>query len=335
MSKKHKIVLVDGMEGDAPMPCLEEQQELAAMGAELVVLDCRCEDDIIAQAADADAILTYGAPMTRRVMEKLSACQCVVRYGIGYDTVDTAAATDCNIIVINIPDFCLEEVANHAIALLLACAKKINILDRLVKQGKWREAKALQPPMGSIHGQTLGIVGCGNIGRTMARKAGCFGLEIIGYDPYVDKALTTEAGITLVSLDDLLQRSDYVSVHTALNAETRHLIGKKEFALMKPSAYLINTSRGAVVDEPAMIQALQDGRIAGAGLDVFEKEPVDPDNPLLRMDNVICLPHSASYSDSAFSRLRRSVAQEAVRVLNGHWPKSVVNKAVTPKKELK
>jgi D-3-phosphoglycerate dehydrogenase len=136
-------------------------------------------------------------------------------------------------------------------------------------------------------------------------------------------------------MEELLKRSDYISIHTALTKETRHLIGAKEFALMKPSAYIINTSRGPVIDEPAMIAALREGRIAGAGLDVFEKEPVDPDNPLLKMDNVICLPHSASYSDVAFSRLRRSVAEEAARVLSGRWPKSVVNKGVTPKKELK
>jgi D-3-phosphoglycerate dehydrogenase len=335
MARKLKVILLDGMEGDAPVPAIEEHEELAAINAELVILGCQSEEDIMAMARDADAILTYGAPMTRRVMECLPNCQCIVRYGIGYDTVDVTAATENNIIVINIPDFCLEEVANHAIALLLACAKKLTILNETVKQGKWFEAKKKQSPMGSIYGQTLGIIGCGNIGRTTAKKAACFGLEVIGSDPYLDKSVAEKAGIQLVSLPEVLRRSDYISIHTTLTKETRHLIGEKEFALMKPSAYIINTSRGPVIDEKALIKALEAGSIAGAGLDVFEKEPVDPDNPLLKMENVITLPHSASYSDEAFQRLRRSVGKEAARVLSGRWPKNVVNKNVKPRENLK
>jgi D-3-phosphoglycerate dehydrogenase len=188
--------------------------------------------------------------------------------------------------------------------------------------------------MGSIYGQTLGIIGCGNIGRITARKAQCFGLKILGYDPYVDKSLAKESGITLVSLPELLKESDFVSVHALLNKETWHLIGEGEFKQMKPTAYFINTSRGSVVDEPALIKALQEKWIAGAALDVFEKEPVDSDNPLLKMDNVVVTPHSASYSDVAFKRLRTSVGQEAARVLSGRWPKNVVNKTVKPKVNL-
>jgi D-3-phosphoglycerate dehydrogenase len=335
MARRHKVILVDGMEGDAPMPALEEREELAAIDAELVILGCRTEEDLIAQAKDADAILTWGAPVTRRVLECLPDCQCVVRYGVGYDTVDIEGATATNTIVINVPDFCWEEVANHAIALLLCCAKKIVRLDDLVRQNRWGEAKAVQAPMGAVYGQTLGIVGCGNIGRTLAKKAACFGLEVIGYDPYLDPSVAAAAGIRLVSLEELLKSSDYVSIHTNLTPETRHLIGEKQFGLMKPGAFVLNTSRGPVIDEAALIEALRQGTIAGAGLDVFEKEPPDPDNPLLGMANVVVLPHSASYSDAAFARLRRSVAQEAVRVLSGRWPKHVVNRKVTPKKALK
>jgi D-3-phosphoglycerate dehydrogenase len=335
MAPKHKVILVDGMEGDAPMPAIEEREELAAIDAELVILGCRTEQDLIEQAKDADAILTWGAPVTRRVLECLPNCQCVVRYGVGYDTVDVEGATATNTIVINVPDFCWEEVANHAIALLLCCAKKIIRLDDLVRQGKWGEAKAVQSPMGAVYGQTLGIVGCGNIGRTTARKAAAFGLEVIGYDPYLDPTIAASAGIRLVSLDELMANSDYISVHTNLTEETHHLIGEKQLALMRPSAFIMNTSRGPVIDEAALIRALQGKKIAGAGLDVFEREPVAPDNPLLKMTNVVVLPHSASYSDAAFSRLRRSVAKEAVRVLSGLWPKNVVNKKVAPKKALK
>jgi D-3-phosphoglycerate dehydrogenase len=335
MKKRLKVMLVDGMQGGKPAPSLEEKEELARIGAELEVADCTCEDDIIVKAQDADAILTLGAPLTRRVMEKLPNCQVIVRYGIGYDTVDVDAATDSNILVVNIPDFCFEEVSNHAIALLLACAKKLVILNDLVKKGRWTEAKRAQSPMGPVFGQICGIIGCGNIGRATAKKAQCFSLKVLGYDPYVDKALAAESGITLTDLPGLLKQSDYVLLHTALTKETRHMMGEKEFKIMKPSAYLVNTARGAVVDESALIRALQEKRIAGAGLDVFEKEPVDPQNPLLKMDNVIVLPHSASYSDAAFVRLRQSVGREAARVLSGKWPKNVVNKTCRPKFELK
>ena len=267
-------------------------------------------------------------------MEALPKCKVIVRYGVGFDTIDVNAATDNDILVVNVPDFCWEEVSNHAITLLLACAKKLALLNDLTRQGLWAESKRAQAPMESIYGQTLGIIGCGNIGRMTAGKAQCFGLKILGYDPYVDKSLAKESGITLVSLPELLKESDFVSVHTPLNEETWHLIGEKEFKLMKPTAYFINTSRGSVVDEPALIKALQEKWIAGAALDVFEKEPVDSDNPLLKMDNVVVTPHSASYSDVAFKRLRTSVGQEAARVLSGRWPKNVVNKTVKPKVNL-
>ena len=316
------------------IPMVEETGELAKANAELVSADCATEDEMIEAAKDADAIITWGAQITRRVMEALPKCKVIVRYGVGFDTIDVDAATDNDILVVNVPDFCWEEVSNHAITLLLACAKKLALLNDLTKQGLWAESKRAQAPMGSIYGQTLGIIGCGNIGRMTARKAQCFGLKILGYDPYVDKSLARESGITLVSLPELLKESDFVSVHTPLSEETWHLIGEKEFKQMKPTAYFINTSRGSVVDEPALIKALQEKWIAGAALDVFEKEPVDSDNPLLKMDNVVVTPHSASYSDVAFKRLRTSVGQEAARVLSGRWPKNVVNKTVKPKVNL-
>lgn len=185
-----------------------------------------------------------------------------------------------------------------------------------------------------LYEQTLGLVGCGNIGRLAARKARCFGLKTIGHDPYVDESLAGEYGIALTGLNELLERSDYVSLHTPLTEKTRHLIGRSELQRMKPTAYLINTARGAVVDEPALIEALDKKWIAGAGLDVFEKEPIDPDNPLLKMENVVLTPHSASASTSAMKRLKLSVAREAARVLTGEWPRNVVNKTVSPRADL-
>jgi len=310
---------------------VEEKAELDKVGAELILADAETEDEIITVAKEADAIITGAAKITRRVTESLPKLKAVVRYGVGYDTIDVPAATDNRVLVVNIPDFCWEEVSNHAIMLLLACSRKLVLLNNGVKAGKWMEVKKVQSPMGSIYGQTLGIIGCGNIGRMVAQKAQAFSLKLLGCDPYLDKGLDKEAGLTMVGLPELLKESDYISIHTFLNAETRHLISGKEFQQMKPSAYVINSSRGPVIDEPALIKALQEKRIAGAGLDVFEKEPVAPDNPLLKMDNVTVLPHSASYSDAAFKRLRTSVGAEAARVITGHRPKNLVNKDVKPK----
>jgi D-3-phosphoglycerate dehydrogenase len=334
MEKQFKAVRVDRMGNRAVM--VEEAEELAKVNAELVGADCVTEDEIIEAAKDADAILTGGAQMTRRVMEALPKCKVIVRYGVGYDTVDVDAATDNGVIVVNNPAFqwCIEEVSNQAITLLLACAKKLVFLNNGTKQGRWAECKRAQAPMVSIHGQTLGLVGCGSIGRMTARKAQCFSLKMLGYDPYVDKSLAKKDGITLVSLPELLKESDFISIHTFLNEETRHLMGEKEFKQMKPTAYIINTARGSIVDEPALIKALQEKWIAGAGLDVFEKEPIDPDNPLLKMDNVVVTPHSASYSDVAFKLNRVIVGQEAARVLSGRWPRNPVNKSVKPKVNL-
>jgi len=328
-----KVVRVD--KGASLATMLEEEEELDKVGAELVKADAVSEDEIIEVAKDAAVVVTGAAQITRRVMENLPNCRAIVRYGVGYDTIDVQAATDNNILVVNVPDFCWEEVSNHAIALVLVCAKKVVLLNKLLKQGNWKECKQKQSPMGSIHGQTLGVVGCGNIGRMTARKAQCFSLKVLGYDPYLSDALAKESGITLVGLPKLLEESDYISVHTPLTEKTYHLIGEKEFKQMKRNAYFINTSRGQVVDEQALIKALEEEWIAGAGLDVFEKEPVELNNPLLKMDNVTVLPHSASYSDASFSLLRRSVGREAARVFSGKQPLNVVNKEVEPKINLK
>ncbi|MFC2012571.1 NAD(P)-dependent oxidoreductase, partial [Chloroflexota bacterium] len=227
MEGRLRVIRVDRMGARARMD--EEAEELAGVKAELVGVDCATEDEIIESARDADVILTNAAHMTRRVMEGLPKCRAIIRYGIGYDTIDVEAATDNGICIVNIPDFCFEEVSNHAIALLLACAKKLVMLNNRIKEGGWGEAMRVMAPMVSIHGQTLGIIGCGNIGRMTARKAACFSLRVIGYDPYVEKSLAEDSGISLVSLPDLLKESDFISVHTPLDKETRHLIGENEF----------------------------------------------------------------------------------------------------------
>jgi D-3-phosphoglycerate dehydrogenase len=336
MAAKYKVVGLGKM-GVVGMDA--EKKEFDEIGVEVEVIEVRpkSEDELIAVARDADVILGGSPFFTPRVMKSLPKCQVLATYSVGYDFVDVEAATKNRIIVVNNPasEWCVEEVSNHAVALLLACAKKLTILHDLTRKGRWKEAKQAQGSMASIHGQTVGIIGCGEIGRMTARKLQCFGLKTIGYDPYLDKKVAGESGITLMSMPEVLKQSDFISVHTYLSNETTHLLGEKEFRQMKPSVYFINTSRGKVVDEPALIKALQEKRIAGAGLDVFEQEPVDPANPLLKMDNVTVMPHSASYSDAALIQQAVNPAQEVARVLSGKWPNHPVNRNVNPKKPLK
>lgn len=246
----YKVVHTDGW--IAPF-IKEERDELNKIGAELVITDCKTEDEVIKACKDADGIINISAPITRRVIESLHRCKVISKMAIGYDNIDVKAATDYGIIVTNVPDFCIEEVSNHAITFLLACAKKLTMLNNGMRQGRWDH---FPQPLVSIYGQTLGLVGCGRIGLATAAKAHCFGLKLLGYDPYIDKSVAKENGIALVSLHDLLSQSDFVSVHTPLTAETRHMIGEKEFRLMKPSAFFINTCRGPVIDEQALIKAL-------------------------------------------------------------------------------
>lgn len=332
MEKIFKVARIDKDGAKAVLD--DEWGELKDTGAQLKGYDCVTEDEIIKAASDADVILTFGGVITRRVMKSLPELKAVVRYGVGFDTVDIQAATDNNIMVVNIPDFCWEEVANHVIMLILAQSKKLIKMNAMVKNGQWEKAKGELAPMSCVHGETLGIIGCGRIGRTVAKKAQCFGLNLIGYDAYLPKEIASEAGITLVSLDELLSRSDYITLHTALTPETYHLLSAEQFKKMKSNAVVINTSRGPTIDEAALISALGSGEIAAACLDVFEQEPVDPENPLLKMDNVIVLPHSASYSDAAFTRLRASAGREAARMARGMMPKNIVNKGVKPKAKL-
>ena len=334
MGSKYKVIGFAKLKGGS-MDI--ERAELAKLNidAELVEARIATEDELIAIAKDADAIMG-GHLLTRRVLQALQKCQVIVTYSVGYDGIDVDAATDNGIIIVNNPAtyWCVEEVSNHAIALLLACAKKLVLQNNLTKQGRWIDAKRSLPPMGSVYGEKLGLVGCGAIGRMTAKKAQCFGLKVLGYDPYLDESLAKEYDITLISLPELLKEADYISVHTPLSEETWHLIGEKELKQMKPNAYLINTSRGNVIDELALIKALQEKWISGAGLDVFEKEPIDSQNPLLKMENVIAIPHSASYSDRALDLQPINPTYEVARVLSGRWPKNVINRKVKPKVNL-
>ena len=282
---------------------------------------------MIAALRDADAVIIAASPVTRAVMSACEGLKVVVRTGVGYDVIDVPAATELGVIAVNVPDIWVREVANHALGLLLAFNRKIITLDRQVHAGAWGGGVP-GAFTGSLHGETVGIVGLGNIGRAFAKRIAAFETKVIAHDPYVDDTHFAALGVERVTLDQLAERADYVSVHTLLNKGTHHLIGEKFFSRMKPTAILINTSRGPVVDEQALARALNEGRLAGAALDVWEKEPVDKDNPLLKMENVIATPHAAYFSSPAVAQVPRRCGEEVARVLTGQRPLNVINPEV-------
>ncbi len=319
---------------DSPLP--EERKVFADSGLEIELISrvCTTEEDVLEVGREAHALLVPHAPITRRVLENMPKCRVVVRYGHGFDVVDVAAATEHGIVVANVP-FVAEEVAEHTIMLIFVCERKVVRLDRAIRAGEWQRAREQLSPMACLEGKTLGLVAFGRIAQAVTWRAQALGLECLAADPYVSPDIIKEHGAEPVELEELLSRSDFVSLHSPLNSETRHLIGERELRRMKPTAYLINTSRGAVVDEKALIRALKEGWIAGAGLDVFEVEPLPGDSPLIELDNVILTPHSAGYSDAGRPRGRAWAAQEVVRVLKGYWPKNLVNPEVKEKIKLR
>ncbi|MDQ3249883.1 MAG: C-terminal binding protein [Chloroflexota bacterium] len=317
-------------EGAASLPI--ERAALATVGATLIGAGTSEPAAMIAAAQDADVILSEcSITLTRSILTQLPRCQAVVMYAIGLDHADLAAATEQGIIIAHTPGFCMDEVSNHALLFVLACARKLRQLDRAVRDGWWPNVRNLEVellPMGSLRGQRLGLLSFGAIARSLAGKAQALGLHVAAYDPYVDQALFHQHAVEPASLNEIIERSDYLSIHTPLTPGSYHLIGEAQLRRMKPTAFLINTSRGAIVDEAALICALQAGWIAGAALDVFEQEPPAPDNPLLALENVIVTPHTAYCSDAAYVRVRQMAAAEAVRVLRGEWPLALANPAV-------
>jgi D-3-phosphoglycerate dehydrogenase len=283
--------------------------------------------EVIARARDADALIVSSSPVTRRVMESLEGVRVVVRTGVGYDVIDVPAATELGVVVVNVPDIWIREVANHALALLLAWNRQIVTLDREVRAGVW-SSRGLGQRTGSLHGETVGIVGLGNIGSAFARRIAALETKVVACDPYVDTARFEALGVERVDLMALAERADYVSVHTLLNAETRGLISEAFLRRMKPTACLINTARGPVVDELALARALTEGWLAGAALDVFEEEPLGADSPLRRMPNVILTPHAAYFSSPAVAQVPRRCGEEVARVLTKERPLHVVNPEV-------
>ena len=306
-----------------------ERAILSEIDPELILANCNTEDEVIEAAKDADGIINQYAPITRRVIESLKKCKVIARYGVGVDNIDVEAATEHNIIVANVPDYCVDEVSTHAITLMLACARGITLLDRKVRDKKWDFT--LAKPLFRTKGKTLGLFGLGRIARMVAQKASGFGLRIIAYDPYVSKV---NIGVKLVELSQLLSDSDFVSIHAPLTVETRHSFGENELKVMKKTAYLINTSRGPVINEKDLYIALKEKWIAGAALDVMEEEPPDWKDPLLKLDNIIITPHISFYSEESYVELKTKTADAVHSVLKGELPRAMVNPQVIKRKIL-
>jgi D-3-phosphoglycerate dehydrogenase len=272
-------------------------------------------DDILAVAKDADAILVTYAKLTRDVLSQLTKCKAIGRFGLGVDNIDLPTAKEKGIAVNYVPDYCIREVSDHTMALLLALIRKIPLSNKLVQSGRWEMPAVV--PIRRIDGTVLGLVGFGHIPRLVAPKAQAFGIKVIAYDPYVKPEVFKAAGVASVDFDTLLTTSDYISVHAPLLPATRGLMNAAAFAKMKKGAFLVNTARGPLIDEPALIAALDSGQIGGAGLDVVTTEPLAKDSPLLGRDNVIVSPHTGFYSIEALNELQTKCATDVARVLSG------------------
>ncbi len=314
---------------DAEFPSVEPETEvLARISARVLWGRCRTPGEVLEVAREADGLLVQYAPITQEVIAGLRKCRVIARYGIGVDTIDVAAATRAGIAVCNVTGYCVDEVSEHALALLLACARRIPQLNSSVREGTW-DVTRIAPDIQRVTGQHLGLIGFGEIGRAVATKAQALGLVVKAYDPFVDSTVMSALGVEKIGeITCLLQTSDFVSIHVPLSPSTYHLIGREELASMKATAYLLNTSRGSLVDEDALRDALVDGTIAGAALDVLEREPPGRDNPLLGLENVIVTPHAAYYSRTSLLALQTRTAEAVAAVLTGGIPRSLVNPGV-------
>ena len=304
-----------------------ERAVLESGGAEVVVAPDGNEATLIELARDADAIMTCFAQVTENVVRAAGHCQVIGRFGVGVDNIAVSTATELGIAVTYVPDYCVDEVSDHVMALLHAWNRKIVLFDRSVKERGWG-SQPLTMRMMRLRGRTIGIVGFGRIGQAVAGKARAFGMNVLAADPFANPATVESFGGRLVELPELLGESDFVSLHTPLSAETRNLIGKEELAAMKPEAFLINAARGPLIDEEALHDALINGVIAGAGLDVMVDNVPANDHPLLALENIIITPHVAFFSQESTLELEQRAAAEVVRVMHGTMPENLVNSAV-------
>jgi D-3-phosphoglycerate dehydrogenase len=310
---------------DHVFPDLEQEREiLGARGHELrFEANATSPDEVAAAVAGADAVLNCYAKMPGDVIRGLAGCRIIARYGIGLDTVDMDAANEMGIVVTNVPDYCIDEVSDHALSLALSLARGVVLLDRRVRAGSWTPTDAR--PLHRLRGRTFGLVGFGRIARALAVKAAAIGYQIVATDPYVPDDAIREAGAEPVTFDDLLARADVVSLHVPLTDESHHLIDAASLAAMKPGAILVNTSRGPLVDTDALRASLASGHLGGAALDVLEHEPPSSEDPLVQRDDVVITPHAGFYSEESLRELQRKAVEQVVAALAGERPVYAVN----------
>ena len=310
---------------DHGFPSLDpERAVLEAAGFTLKAISpiCKTEDDLIRNCADADALLVQWAPVTRRVLEALPRVRCIVRYGVGVDNFDLQAAKDLGVIAANVPDYCIEEVSNHALSMVLALVRRLPHDHNQIVRGGWGVGPFR--PVPAVTDLTFGVVSFGRIARRVMEKAAVFGFERIAFDPLLPEERFTAAGVRRVSFDELLAQTDILSLHCPLVPETRHLMNRETIGRMKPGAILVNTARGPIVEEEALMDALQTGHLSGAGLDVFEKEPLPAGSRLRELSNVILTSHAASVSERSVVALQTKAAENVRDFLQGKRPYSAL-----------
>lgn len=310
---------------DFEYPNVDQEQEIITkFGAQLHACHLKTPQEIAAEVEDADAVIVQYANITKEIIAGMKHCKMIIKYGIGVNNIDSEAAAAKGIYVCNVPDYGVDEVSNHAIAMLMALAKKLPAVTRALKNGEWGYGPTV--PLFRLDGSTLGLVGIGRIPSLVAHKMSNFGMKILAFDPYVSAEEAEKRGAELVDFETLCKKSDFISIHCPLTPSTTRIFNREAFGMMKKTAFLINTARGPVIDENELVEALETGEIAGAGLDVFESEPIGKTNKLLQMDQVIATPHCAWYSEEAISTLQRKVAEEVVNVLSGNRPFHCTNK---------
>ena len=329
MSETRLVVITSNI-----FPGLDVEQEvLSPLNVELVKHPCRNEDQLIAAGKDAVALIIGNVPITSRVLSHLPRCLAIVKPAVGVDNIDLDAATAAGICVANVPDYGTDEVATHAMALLLNALRYVDAVAADVRAGRWQPKPPY--PIQRSSGRTLGIVGFGRIGRSVARKAAGFGWRLLAWDPYLDDEEMRSRGVEPADFETLLAQSDFVTLHLPLTEETEGLIDAGVLAKMKPTAFLVNTARGPIVDSAALHQAVESGQIAGAALDVVDAEPPQPDHPLYRTDRILVTAHVAWYSEQAFDDVRVKAVQEVAHVLQGELPRNLLNLEVQPRYALR
>ena len=332
---KYKVATPGGTTYGGPATYDYELEALTPLGAEIVEIDTKDEDAFVKAARDCDALYAKGRSITRKMIDGLERCKIIALGSVGVDSVDIAAATARGIPVTNVPDTFIEEVADHAMTLLLGSFRRLVVQDKLVREGRWKEGRPMLYKFPRLMGQTLGFIAFGHVARAVAMRAKPFGLRMLAYDPYVEELVMSPYGVEPASLSEVLKQSDFVSMHAPSTPDAQHMLREEHFRQMKKTALFINTGRGPTVHEPALIKALEEGWIAGAGLDVVETEPIDMTNPLLKMENVTLTAHVASASARFDPVRRRRVGAEIALALTGRWPRSCVNPGVLEKSGLR